>query len=115
MSQRRSKQLVNVTANGRPRTPGPQVSAKLPGEFRSRAARGPVRPLAKLAPTDGSADMQGATGSQSYLQWAGFMAGAPNGDFGFGAYFVGEETGAADEAQSGAGAIRYTWTPSRRG
>jgi hypothetical protein len=39
------------------------------------------------------------------LQWAGFIADAPNGGFGFGAYFVDQENG---------GTIRYTWTPSRR-
>jgi hypothetical protein len=103
MSQRPSKPVPGVAARGRLHTSA-AVPAKPPVDIRSRAPRSRLRPLAQLGPTEGSANTQSATGPQSYLQWAGFMAGTPSGDFGFGAYFDGEEPIGA-----------YTWSPSRRG
>jgi len=115
MSQRPSKPVTRVAALGRPRTPTPQGPTKPSVDIRGRPPRGRLRPLAQLGPAESSANAQSVTGRQSYLQWAAFMAGAPNGDFGFGTYFLDQETGTVDGAQSGAGTIRYTWTPARRG
>lgn len=103
MLQRPSKPVARSAARGR-RAPTPQVPAKPPIDVRSRAPRGRPAPLAQPLPTEVSAGGQSATAPQGYLQWAGFMAGTPNGDFG--AYFVDQETG---------GTVRYTWTPSRHG
>jgi hypothetical protein len=98
MSQRRSKPATKVMARGRQSTSGQPAPA-------NRATRSHIRPFGQIGPVgpEGSADMQRAAGSPSYLQWAAFMGGAPTGD-GFGAYFA-----------DGAGTIQYTWTPSRRG
>jgi hypothetical protein len=83
--------------------PAPRVAAKPPADTRSRPPRGRLRPLAEPRPAEASTTSPGATDPQSYLLWAGFMAGAPSGDFEFGAYFVDQET---------SGTIRYTWTPA---
>jgi hypothetical protein len=101
MLQRPSKPVASA-ARDRPRAAGPQVPAKSPVDVRSRAPRSRVAPLAQPGPAEASAGGQSAAAPQSYLQWAEFMAGSPNGDFGSGAYFVDQETG---------GTIRYTWTP----
>ena len=98
--QRPSKPVARVAPSDRPRIP--QAPAKQ-AVIRRRSPRGHLRPLAEPGPAQASTHSQGSIGPQSYLQWAGFMAGAPNGDFGFGAYFVDQETG---------GTIRYTWTPA---
>jgi hypothetical protein len=99
MSQRRSEPVASVTARGRQAAPGRQVPAKPVVDARSRAARNRIRPVGPATP-EGAADTQSAAGPD-YLQWAAFSA--PNGEFGFGAYFAGEEPIGA-----------YTWTPSRR-
>jgi hypothetical protein len=112
MSQRPSKPVAKVAARARPHTPNAQVPAKPSVDIRSRARRGSLRPLTQPGPTEVPASAKSATAPQSYLQWAGFMDGTPNGDFGFGAYFLDQDNGAADGA--GAGTIRYTWTPALR-
>jgi hypothetical protein len=100
MSQLRSKPV------DKQRPPGRDVPAQPAVDIRHQGTRSRARPSAEAGPSgpEGSAETQSATDSQSYLQWAGFMIGPRNGDFGFGAYFAGEEPIGA-----------YTWTPSRRG
>jgi hypothetical protein len=112
MSQRPSKPIAKVAARARPHTPDAQVPAKPPVDIRSRARRGSLRPLTQPGPAEVPASAKSETAPQSYLQWAGFRDGTPNRDFGFGAYFLDQDTGAADGAD--AGTIRYTWTPARR-
>ena len=100
MLQRPSKPVARPAARGRPRAAGPQGPAKPPADPRSRAPRSRLRLPSGPGPAEVSANTQSATDRQSYLQWAGFMAGSPNEDFG--AYFVDQETSRT---------IRYTWTP----
>ena len=101
MSQRPSKPLASTATRARPRPPAPQAPTKPAIDIRSRTPRARLRPLAQPGPAEVAANTRGATGPQGYLQWAGFMAGAPNADFG--AYFVDLETG---------GTIQCTWTPA---
>jgi hypothetical protein len=79
MSQSSNKHRANDTARTRPRT------------------------LARRAPAVGV----GSRTASGYLQWAGFVAGAQDEIFGFGAYFVDDE--------SAAPITGHTWTPSGRG
>jgi hypothetical protein len=96
MLQRPSKPVV--TARVRQAAPSRQVPTKPVVDAHSRAARNRFRPVPPSP--EGATDAQGAAGP-GYLQWAAFSA--PNGEFGFGAYFAGDEPIGA-----------YTWTPSRR-
>jgi hypothetical protein len=100
MLQRPSKPVARAAARGRPRPAGPQGPAKPPADPHSRAPHNRLRPPSGPGPAEVPANTQSATDRQSYLQWAGFMGGSPNEDFG--AYFVDQETG---------GTTRYTWTP----
>jgi hypothetical protein len=102
MSQSSSKPAVKVAARGRRRALGREVPAKPAVD---------VRPFARWQ----AGTKNGATGLQSYAQWAGFMAGTQNGDFGFGAYFVDDTPSGANSAQGSPGMTRYTWTPAERG
>jgi hypothetical protein len=103
MLQRPSKPVARAAARGRPRRPVPQDSAKPPLVLSSRAPHSRLRLPSGPGPAEVPAGTQSATDRQSYLQWAGFMAGSPNGDFG--AYFVDQETSRT---------IRYTWTPKAK-
>ena len=100
MLQRPSKPVARAAARGRPRPAGPQGPAKPPADPHGPAPHNRLRPPSGPGPAEVPANTQSATDRQSYLQWAGFMAGSSNGDFG--TYFVDQETG---------GTIRYTWTP----
>jgi hypothetical protein len=110
MSQSRSKSAANIAARGQKRSRGREVAAAPAADLRSRTAGGKFRPFAQ-----GHAAEQSATCLQSYLQWAGFMSGAQDGNFGFGAYFADDKPSDANDAPSSAWMIEYTWTPSRRG
>jgi hypothetical protein len=77
MSQSSNKHRANGTAPTRPRT------------------------LARRAPVG-----VGSRTASGYLQWAGFVAGAQDEIFGFGAYFVDDESAAPITGN--------TWTPSGR-
>jgi hypothetical protein len=89
-----------------------KVAARDPQGSLGRAVRAePVRKLRPFAP--GQADDTGnaAACSPSYRRWAGFVAGAQFGDFGFGAYFT-DERDLADEGQPESSVTEYTWTPA---
>jgi hypothetical protein len=62
----------------------------------------------------GQADDTGNAAARppSYRRWAGFVAGAQIGDFGFGAYFT-DERDLADEAQPQTSMTEYTWSPAK--
>jgi hypothetical protein len=118
MSQSSSKPSAKIATRGQEPALGPAPHSKPAADIRGRAlARrhadkdaGNVR---TLATPEHAADPQ--SGMQGYMQWAGFMTGAPDGDFGFGAYFAGDESSRADSTQSSPEIIEYTWTPAQRG
>ncbi len=68
-----------------------------------------IRPFAQ-----GQADDTGNAAARppSYRRWAGFVADAQSGDFGFGAYFT-DERDLADKAQPDSSMTEYTWSPAR--
>jgi hypothetical protein len=111
MAQSSSKRSAKVATRGRRRTRGRVMAAK-PADIRGQI---PGRNVRALAPTPtgsaGSAAPQAAAGLQTYLLWAGFAAGPPDADVGFGAYFT-DERGLADNAPSGSSMNAYTWTPA---
>jgi hypothetical protein len=117
MSQSSSKPSAKIAARGQEPALGPAPHSKPAADIRSRA---PARRHADknagnvrgLATPEHAADAQSAM--QGYMQWAGFMTGAPDGDFGFGAYFAGDESSRASGAQSSPEITEYTWTPARR-
>jgi hypothetical protein len=111
MSQRSSKHPADGAPRGRPRTLGREVQAKPVVDIRGQSPWGKIRPFAQRQ----ADDTQSAACLQGYLQWAGFVAGTKDGDFGFGTYFVDDRPSAANGAQSSAGMMAYTWTPAGRG
>ena len=120
VSQSSSKPSAKIAAHAQEPALGPAIHGKPAADIRGRAVArkqadkdaGDVRGLS--AP-EHTADQQSAACVQGYMQWAGFMTGAPDGDFGFGAYFAGDESSRADSTQSSPEIIEYTWTPARRG
>jgi hypothetical protein len=117
MSQGSSKHPANGAARSRAPTLA-RSQAKPAIGVRSRNASTNLRPFAQpqagdTVTIDDCAGLEGPTRRpsapclQGYLQWAGFVAATQDDSFGFGAYFVGDE--------SGARIATYTWTPSGRG
>src|ERR1019366_3665981 len=102
MARSSSKRSAKVATHGRRRTRGREVAAK-PADIRGQI---PGRNVRALAPS--SAAPQDATGLQTYLRWAGFVAGPEDGDFGFGAYFTNERD-FANNAPSDSSMSGYTW------
>jgi hypothetical protein len=88
-----------------------KVAARdLQGTFGRAVRAEPVRKLRPLAQGDDTGSA--AACSPSYRRWAGFVAGAQIGDFGFGAYFT-DERDFANKAKSESSMTEYTWTPAR--
>jgi hypothetical protein len=118
MSQSSSKPSAKIAAHAQEPAFGPAPHSKPAANIRScalarRHADKDAGNVRGLATPEHAADLQSAM--QGYMQWAGFMTGAPDGDFGFGAYFAGDESSRADSTQSSPEIIEYTWTPARRG
>jgi hypothetical protein len=89
-----------------------KVAARSLQRARGRALRaGPVRDLRSFGPRQAEDAGNAATCAPRYAEWSGFMAGAPIGDFGFGAYFT-DERDVAVEAQPESSLTEYTWTPA---
>jgi hypothetical protein len=109
MSQSSSKPTAKVAARGRPHQRSFAVQAKPAVDIRPQTSRDDPRPLAegKVKNLASSEDLP------NYAQWAAFMDGAQDAEFGFGAYFVDEPSN-PNGAQSSASVTRYTWTPSGR-
>jgi hypothetical protein len=110
MSQSSSKHPANGAARGRSHTLGRAAQAKPAIDVRSRSSRDGsrqlIQPPADHASSEGAADQSSAPRLPGYLKWAGFVAGTQDGIFGFGAYFVDDESGARITGS--------TWTPSAR-
>jgi hypothetical protein len=110
MSQSSSKHPANGAARGQSHTLGRAAQAKPAINVRSRTSPESSRHLAQLqldpGDPEGPADQSSAPCPPGYLQWAGFVAGTQDGIFGFGAYFVDDESGARITGS--------TWTPSGR-
>ncbi len=100
MSLGGSKHAAKVAARGTPSTRGRAVQAE------------PVRNFHRFAQGQADDTGNGTTCSPSYRRWAGFVAAAQSGDFGFGAYFT-DERDLADEAQPDSSMTEYTWSPAR--
>jgi hypothetical protein len=118
MSQSSSKPSAKIAVRGQEPALGPAPHSKPAADIRGRVpARRPADKNAGnvrgLATPEHAADPQRAM--QGYMQWGGFMTGAPDGDFGFGAYFASDESSGADSTQSSPEIIEYTWTRARRG
>jgi len=105
-----SKHAASIAARAQGPTLAGEVEAKAV-EVRTRTSGGNLRPQTRADNDSGdagltrgasAADGQGATGPQSYAQWAQFTLGAP-----------GEEFGPCFEDK--ASPAKYTWTPARRG
>jgi len=119
MSQSSSKPSAKIAARAHGPAVRPATHSKPAADIRGRAlARrhadkdaGNVR---SLTVCEHAADQQSAACVQGYMQWAAFMAGTPDGDFGFGAYFAGDESSRANSTQSSPEITEYTWTPARR-
>jgi hypothetical protein len=109
MSQSSSKPTAKVAARGRPHPRGFAVGAKPAVDIRPQTSRDDPRPL----PEGNVNNLASSEDLPNYAQWAGFMDGAQEAEFGFGAYFVDEPSG-PNGAQPSASATRYTWTPSGR-
>jgi hypothetical protein len=99
MSQGGNKHATKVAVRGTQSARGRAVQTE------------PVRNIRQFA--QGQADDTGnaASCSPSYMEWAAFMAGTRDGDFGFGAYFT-DERDLADKSKSKSSVIEYTWTPA---
>jgi hypothetical protein len=98
MSQSSSRHPANGAARGQPHTLGRAAAAKPAVDVRSRtspdSSRHLAQPRAGHAGSEGPTDPSSAPCRPGYLQWAGFVAGTQDGMFGFGAYFVDDESGA---------------------
>jgi hypothetical protein len=111
MSQGGSKHPANGAARSRAHALA-RTRAKPAIGVRSRIASGNLRPVAQPQVDDIGTGLEEPTLQpsppclQGYLQWAGFVAGTRDDIFGFGAYFVDNE--------SGTRIATYTWTPSGR-
>jgi hypothetical protein len=97
MSQGGNKHAAKVAARGQQRTRGRAVRA------------GPVRSFRPFARPQADDAGNAATCSPSYLEWAAFMAGTRDGEFG--AYFP-DERDFADKAQPDSSMTECTWTPA---
>jgi hypothetical protein len=119
MSQSSSKPSAKIAARTQEPALGPAIHSKPAADIRGRAhARrradkdaGNVR---GLAVSEHTAEQQSAACVRGYTQWAGFMTGTPDGDFGFGSYFAGDESSRAGSTQSSPEITEYTWTPAQR-
>jgi hypothetical protein len=109
MSRSNSKATAKVAPRGRPHSRGFAVRAKAAVDIRPQTSRDDPRPL----PEGNEKNLESPEYLPNYAQWAGFMDGAQEGEFGFGAYFVDEPSG-PNGAQPSASATSYTWTPSGR-
>ena len=105
-----SKPTSRIVQRARPPTLAGEVQTQPAAGIRGQTAEDNLRLQVSndgnigLMSPGGSTNRQDAAGSQSYAQWAGFTAGAPDAELGHGAYF-----------EDKASAAKYTWTPSRRG
>jgi len=116
MSQSSSKPSAKIAARAHGPAVRPATHSKPAADIRGRALarRHADKDAGRgLIASEHTAD-QSAACVQGYMQWAAFMAGTPDGDFGFGAYFAGDESSRANNAQSSPEIIEYTWTPARR-
>ena len=99
MSQGGNKHAAKVAEPGPQRTRGRAVQIE------------PVRTVRRIAQRQADDTGDAATCSPSYRRWAGFVAGAQIGDFGFGAYFT-DAREFTNKAQSDSSMTEYTWTPA---
>jgi hypothetical protein len=93
-----SRHPANGAARGQPHTLGRAAQAKPAVDVRGRTSRDSSRHLAQLQADHGDpgglTDQSSALCRPGYLQWAWFVAGTQDGIFGFGSYFVDDESGA---------------------
>src|SRR5450631_3335446 len=98
MSQSSSKHPANGSARRQSHTLGRAAQGEPAIDVRSRTSPDSSRylalPHADHASSEGPADQSSAPCGPGYLKWAGFVAGTQDGIFGFGAYFVDDESGA---------------------